>query len=794
MRRKTTGSLFFVIALGACFGLLLPALIVGGVVIGVREPQQVAETQAREMESKLDVLASSLPELLWNLDFVAARDVAASVMKSPDVVRIKVADAAQGNTFVELNYPERRLGHASRGEREIYRGSQLIGRIQVELDDHLAIEDLARQRRLYGLTVGVQLLVSLAMILWLVNSRLLRPLHALGSFANDLAAGRFGAELPPARQDEIGLLGKHLGEMRNALQQQFDDQQALIERLRGMAATVPGVVYQLRLHQDGRFSFAYVSEAIREYFGLMPHSLLTSAEPWFERIEARDRQTTRESLLKSARELAPWQQEFRSHGEDGSERWIYGNAIAVAEDGGTVLWNGFLTDITRQRLDALELDRHRHHLEERVQARTAELAEATRAAEAASLAKSAFLANISHELRTPLNAIIGMSYLAQSEASSSAQQERMSKVGEAAEQLLGVINNVLDVSEIEAGKIKLAHSPFFVQQVIDAVASTLKLSAAEKALQVRVEVDAQLTQRTLLGDAAHIREVLLNFAANAVKFTDTGFVRLRADVERDFGDALLLRLEVQDSGIGIAQEAQSRLFQDFEQGDSSTTRRHGGTGLGLAICRRLAALMGGEVGVQSSPGMGSRFWFRLRLEKGSARPAAPPQPRLADAAAPITQRPEQAVPDTPQARGAAARELLAHYRGSRVLLAEDNAVNQEVAVALLGSAGLEVDVAADGKQAFEMAGAHRYALILMDIQMPVMDGLDATRAIRQAEWGREVPILAMTANAFAEERQRCLDAGMDDHVAKPVIAEQLFRTLRHWLDHQASASANTQKP
>jgi len=784
MRRKTTGSLFFVIALGACFGLLLPALIVGGVLIGVREPQQVAETQAREMEAKLDVLASSLPELLWNLDFVAARDVAASVMKSPDVVRIKVADAAQGNTFVELNYPERRLGHASRGEREIYRGTQLIGRIQVELDDHVAIEDLARQRRLYALTVGVQLLVSLAMILWLVNSRLLRPLHALGSFANDLAAGRFSAELPPARQDEIGLLGKHLGEMRNALQQQFDDQQALIERLRGMAATVPGVVYQLRLHQDGRFSFAYVSEAIREYFGLTPHSLLTSAEPWFERIEARDRQATRESLLRSARDLAPWQQEFRSHGEDGSERWIYGNAIAVAEDGGTVLWNGFLTDITRQRLDALELDRHRHHLEERVQARTAELAEATRAAEAASLAKSAFLANISHELRTPLNAIIGMSYLAQSETAEPAQHERMSKVGEAAEHLLSIINNVLDLSEIEAGKIKLEHSPFFVPQVIEAVANSLKLSAAEKALQVRVEVDAQLAQRSLLGDAAHIREVLLNFAANAVKFTDTGFVRLRADVERDFGDALLLRLEVQDSGIGIAQEAQARLFQDFEQGDSSTTRRHGGTGLGLAICRRLAALMGGEVGVQSSPGMGSRFWFRLRLEKGSAKTAVVAPPRVAS---PAPEPRNEALHDTPQARGAAARELLAPYRGTRVLLAEDNAVNQEVAVALLGSAGLEVDVAADGRQALEMAASGDYALILMDIQMPVLDGLDATRAIRGSEWGREIPILAMTANAFAEERQRCLDAGMNDHVAKPVIAEQLFRTLRHWLDQQAPA-------
>jgi signal transduction histidine kinase/ActR/RegA family two-component response regulator len=763
-KKRTTSTLFFALALGASIGLLLPALIVGGLLIGLREPQAAVEQQEQEKEAKLDVLASSLPELLWNLDAVSAREVAAAVMRSPDVVSILVTDATQGGAFVELSQPERRRGRSITGQRDVFHGKQLIGHIRIELDDHLAAEALSRQRRLYALTVGGQLLVSLVLILALLNSRLLRPLHALGRFANDLAAGRFGAELPPRGSDEIGLLGQRLGEMRDALQEQFSTQQALLERMRGLAATVPGVVFQLRRQADGRYAFVYISEAVTSYFGLGHDALLDSAEPWFQRIDPQDRPRVRDSLQTSARDLSPWQLEFRAAG-NGGERWLFGNAIAVQEGDG-VLWSGFLTDISRQRLDAMELDRHRHHLEELVAARTAELAEATRAAEAASLAKTAFLANISHEVRTPMNAIIGLSYLAQSELSDPRQRERIGSISEAAEQLLGLVNNVLDLSELEAGKIKLERAAFTIGEVIGQVADELARGASEKSLAVKQEIDPALTSASLLGDRRHIVEILLNFGANAIKFTDAGFVRLRAELESEDIGALRVRFEVQDSGIGIAQEAQTRLFQDFEVADPSNTRRHGGSGLGLAICRRLAVLMGGEVGVSSTPGQGSRFWFRLRLDKVGQSPSAP-------------------AAGSSQSRGAAARALLQPYQGTRVLLAEDNAVNQEVAVALLSSAGLAVEVAADGEQALAMAEAHPYALILMDIQMPRMDGLDATRAIRSKEWGQHLPILAMTANAFADERQRCLDAGMNDHVAKPVVAEQLFITLRRWLDHAA---------
>ena len=782
MTRKTSSSLFVAIALGASIGLLLPALIVGGLLIGLREPQVVAAAQQRDLESKLDVLASSLPELLWNLDAVAAREVVSAIMKSPDVVRVVVKDASQGAPFIDMAFPARKQGELARGERAVFRGSNRIGHIQIEIDNHLSVAALARQRWLYAATVGGQVLASLALILALLNSRVMRPLRELGGFANDLAGGRFTATLPPGRPDEIGKLGGHLEHMRDALQQQFDAQRALIERLRGMAETVPGVVYQLRLGQSGAFTFAYVSEAVRDYFSLSAADLAQSAEPWFAQIHADDRDAVREALLASGRTLAPWQQTFRTLTATGQERWLYGNAIAQQEAGGGVLWHGFLTDISEQIRNEQELSSHRNHLEVLVAERTTELAAATQAAQTASLAKSAFLANMSHEIRTPMNAIIGLTYLVQSNTTDPEQQARLHKVAFAAEHLLSVINNVLDFSKIEAGKLTLHHTAFKVSDVLDNISSLLAQAAAEKALNVQIELDPQLLKQTVLGDAQRISEVLLNFAGNAVKFTHAGFIRLSARIEQDEGATLKLRFEVQDSGIGIAEAAQARLFQDFEQADSSTTRRYGGTGLGLAICRRLAGLMHGEVGMTSAPDVGSCFWFSLRVDKMGALPPGPTPPQ---AALPTPNTPSTEPPVTGILAGTAARQLLARFSGTRVLLAEDNPVNQEVAVAMLGTVGITVDVAENGQQALDMLARRDangdYALVLMDVQMPVMDGLDATRAIRARPGGQSIPILAMTANAFAEERDRCLSVGMNDHVAKPVVAEQLFTTLHRWL-------------
>jgi signal transduction histidine kinase/HAMP domain-containing protein/ActR/RegA family two-component response regulator len=757
--RGSGSSLFAHIAMAAAVGLLVPALLIGGAWVGLRETEVARQEQQRTIDTKLDILASSLSVLLWNLDTAAADEVVRAVMQSPDVVRVAVIESASVKPFAEMAAPERRIGSVKQLERPIRRGGRVIGKVVLEVDDHVVQAQLARQRWLFVATVSLQLLLSLAAMLLLMNVRLMRPLRRLARFAADLAQGRFTVQAPPASDDEIGQLGQAMDRMRGALQQQFESQGALIRRLRGLAETVPGAVYQLERTPEGRLRFRFVSEAVQDLLGVSASAVMEDAQSGFAQVHDGEREALLASLERSARDSSPWQQEFRvrrdtpAEGATAEERWLYANAIAQRERDGTVVWHGFLTDVSRQRRDATELERHRYHLEELVHARTAELARASEAAQTANRAKSAFLANMSHEIRTPLNAIIGLSYLARRDSHDPRQIDRLNKVGDAAQHLLSVVNQVLDLSKIEAGKLTLELADFSLADLMRGVHDMVAPRAAEKGLAFELDLPPELADRRLRGDRQRVAEILLNYTGNAVKFTERGRIRLGVSRLGDGPCGLKLRFEVQDSGIGFDDDTLPRLFREFEQADTSTTRRYGGTGLGLAISRRIAELMQGEVGASSTPGQGSLFWFELTL--------------------PVV---DQAV--TP-ALLVAMHGSPPQFHGERVLLVEDNAVNQEVATAMLRSLGLQVDVAGNGQQALAMADSTRYALVLMDIQMPVMDGLEATRALRQRGW--RGPIVAMTANAFAEERARCLEAGMDDHLPKPVVAAQLHSTLSRWL-------------
>ncbi|BAL95626.1 PAS/PAC sensor hybrid histidine kinase [Rubrivivax gelatinosus IL144] len=578
---------------------------------------------------------------------------------------------------------------------------------------------------------------------------------------------------------------------------------------------------------------------------------------------------------------------------------------------------GMAADIREQKAARAALEREQEELESLVARRTAELeamqvelARRAQQAEAANRAKSAFLANMSHEIRTPMNAILGMAHLLAREISEPRQRERLAKIGDAGEHLLQVINDILDLSKIEAGKMQLEQTEFALDELLARCFEIVGERASAKGLELVLDTDR--VPARLLGDPTRLSQALINLLANAIKFTEHGWVGLRTELMQDDGERLLVRFEVRDTGEGITPERQARLFHAFEQADASSTRRHGGTGLGLALTRHIAELMGGDVGVQSTPGAGSRFWFsawlaqvpelrapaapatappvlagmtallvddlqearvvlaerlqrmgltvdaadggeaalaqaRRRLDAGGGYdialvdwlmapmdglettrqlaallgPRMPPtvlvtaadEPGIGALAAavgcvavlakPVTpsalldtvlrvvRRRDAAAESAPAPVGDAERRLRALYAGQRVLLAEDNPINQEVAEELLRTVGLLVDTAVDGRQAVDRALAGGHALVLMDLQMPGLDGFAATREIR-ARLGPALPIVAMTANAFDEDRELCLQAGMNDHVPKPVSPEQLYATLLRWLP--AAAGAATPPP
>jgi two-component system, sensor histidine kinase and response regulator len=565
--------------------------------------------------------------------------------------------------------------------------------------------------------------------------------HRDGSYRWIMARGRkfYGDDHQPTQ-----LVGSHVDITAHKLTE------LLLRRFEAIVQSSPDAIISLDL--QGRVTSWNPGAQLLYGHGAQDMLGQTLAPLWLAGIDdARER----DLLAAVARGDIRKAVELKRRRRDGSLLDVALTVSPIRDVAGQVVGMSSISrDISSDKRRDAELAEHRTHLEQLVSQRTEELQCAMAQADAANAAKSAFLANMSHEIRTPLNVIAGMTHLMRQEQLSPAQLRQLRRMEVAGDHLLGTISAILDLSKIEAGRFELDLGPCRLGDILDNVMSLLDDEVHDKGLLWRRD-DGGLGQQVLLADAVR----LLNYGANAVKFSERGTITLRLSEQQREAQRLLVRFEVHDTGIGIEAPRLEGLFTAFAQADSSTTRKYGGTGLGLVITRHLARLMGGDAGASSQPGVGSTFWFSawLSLAEDSVLP-------------PSGSRPEQA-----------AAQLRRDHAGRRVLLADDEPVNIEIAQAMLRSVGLEVDTAGDGQQVVDMASRSAYALILMDMRMPVMDGLEATRRLRQTGLCAQVPVVAMTANAFAQDKANCLDAGMNDFISKPVRAEVMFDTVLHWL-------------
>ncbi len=682
---------------------------------------------------------------------------------------MRVLDRRLFQPIAQLRQGAQRIGAGRLDHRIVVVGENEIGQVAMafnEMAGHLH----ARQKQLVAQTARL-------------NEEVEQRRHAQ-------------AALQRARDELEAQVAERTRELRTAnqqlqqeLQQRQQSQEALATmeaRLRHLLLTSPAIIFSIRLSEPHAIN--YISNNIKDATGYSPEEYY--AEPKFGVIKMHPDDRAR-VLAEIARlgEVGRVSYEYRFQVSDGSYKWFHDDAVAVFDDAGN------MREIVGSIID----------IDERKRIEAEQAAIRDQAVEASRL-KSEFLATVSHEIRTPLNGIIGMADLLIATPLNDEQMEYVKTMAYSADSLLVVINDVLDLSKVEAGKLTLLAGDFDPAQIAQGVADLLLPRAREKGITLDVEMANEVPGQ-VTGYEARVRQVLLNLVGNAVKFTEHGGVTVtvsaapQRDATRDDRTHLALHFAVSDTGIGLDEANAAKLFQPFSQVDSSLARKYGGAGLGLAISKRLVELMGGEIGMRSTVGAGSTFWFTVPVTLVSATPpdqspdAAPDATgSLASAAgseahARLPRYLPEAINVTPLQTG--AEDAVPTAARPTILLVEDNLVNQRVALAQLNRMGYAVHAVNNGREAVEAVAQQDYTVILMDCQMPEMDGFEATRLIRQREARRghaaqrQVPIIAMTANAMNGDREACLAAGMDDYIAKPIYAEALHTLLKQWIEPPA---------
>ena len=529
-------------------------------------------------------------------------------------------------------------------------------------------------------------------------------------------------------------------------------------RYRSLIANLPGCVY--RCLPDDRNTMVFLSDGMASLSGRSVDEFTSGQLSISDIVLPEDLPAVQRAVRSAVRAKRSYELEFRIQHTDGRIVWAHGKGRGIFDENGKLQYfDGLILDNTVAKQLTLEL------------------VEAKNNAELANRTKSEFLANMSHEIRTPMNGIIGMTEMALTTKLDSQQQEYLQLVKSSADSLVVIINDILDVSKMEAGKLVMEAVSFSMRGAVNDTLKSLQMRAHDKGLALRFEAAPDVPDQ-VMADPVRLRQILINLVGNAIKFTDRGEVAVHMRVQSAQGTHRLIHMSVKDTGLGISPEHQQQIFEAFTQADASTTRRFGGTGLGLTISAGLARLMGGQIWVDSELGQGSTFHVTFMVDEAVA-PAVGVAPE-----------------EGPGLLTPGHRSTAPAAHGLKILLAEDNVVNQKLAMAMLSHLGHEVHVVSDGAQAVERTAHQGFDLILMDMQMPVMNGLDATREIRARERGgvKHQPIVAMTANAMSGDRERCLQAGMDGYISKPIQVDRMVAEIDRVMAELTQAASADRLP